>query len=355
LEQNLGIERKGRDMNVELLRILLMLMIVTLHYLSQGGFLSAAPAGSRGAVSIWTLEIFSFVGVNGFVMISGYYLAQSEFKLRKLITLIVQIVFTSSVIYLIFAAFGLAPLTRHDVFGAFFPILTGKYWFVTSYVAMYCLVPFLNMVIKSASKRQMQGLIALLSLMFCTWRAFFPPLTMMNTDGGYNVVWLVCLYFFAAYLRLYWDYKINKYIYLAVYILCCAFVTWRKCMGDGNFLSYVSVPITAAAVALFLFFREVRIRNTVLKKVIGFFSPLTFGVYLISENIWFRKELYTSILHTKQFVNTPSMAYMIPVSILAVFLGCALLDYLRSLLFKPLLNSMQYKQFCEKLSNKLAA
>jgi hypothetical protein len=126
-------------------------------------------------------------------------------------------------------------------------------------------------------------------------------------------------------------------------------------MGDGNFLSYVSVPITVAAIALFLFFREVRIRNTVLKKVIGFFSPLTFGVYLISENIWLRKELYTSILHTKQFINTPSMIYIIPLSIFGVFFGCALLDFIRSLIFKPLLNSMQYKQFCEKITKKLAA
>jgi hypothetical protein len=213
----------------------------------------------------------------------------------------------------------------------------------------------LNAAVHNVTKRQLQGLVLLLSLMFCSWRAFFSPLTMMNTDGGYNVVWLVCLYFFAAYLRLYWNYKINKWIYLAVYFLCCAFVLWKKYTGNNDFLSYISIPITVAAISLFLFFRDVRISSPLPAKIIGFISPLTFGVYLISENVWLRSILYTKILQTKLYLGTPQAVYVIPISILAVFTGCILLDFIRSILFKPLLNSIVFKDVCVKIEDKMAA
>ncbi len=355
LKKDTATGRKTRDMNVELLRIILMLMVVTLHYLSHGGILDATPLGGSHDIFIWGLETLSFIGVDGFVIISGYYMSDSDFKLKKLFSLVLQIVFTSIVIYLLFAVLGLAPFTRYDTFGAFFPIITGKYWFVTSYVCLYCLTPFLNAVVRNVTKRQLQALVILLSLMFCSWRAFFSPLTMMNTDGGYNVVWLVCLYFFAAYLRLYWDFKINKWIYLAVYFLCCGFVLWNKCQGNDDFLAYISVPITTAAIALFLFFREVKINSSVWSRIIGFISPLTFGVYLISENIWLRSILYTKILQTQLFIGTPQIVYAIPMSILAIFFGCILIDFVRSILFRPLLSSMLFQDICGKIEDKMAA
>jgi hypothetical protein len=355
LDRNLEDTRKVRNTNIELLRIILMVMIVTLHYLSHGGILDSTPAGSKNYIFVWALETLSYVGVDGFVIISGYYLVGSEFKMRKLLTLIVQIVSTSAIIYFIFAALGLAPFTRGDTFGALFPIITGKYWFATSYVGLYCLVPFLNAVVKAATKRQMQGLVLLLSLMFCSWRTFFSQLTTMNTDGGYNVVWLVCLYFFAAYLRLYWNYKLNKGIYLAGYLLCCAFVLWRKYIGNSAFLSYVSVPITIAAISLFLFFREIKIKNSLCNKIISFIAPLTFGVYLISENIWFRSVLYTRILRTNLFLHSPTIVSIIPASIIAIFVGSMLIEQVRTMIFRPLIGSKGFKDVCDNISNSLAA
>jgi len=346
--------RKSRNMNIELLRILLMVMIVTLHYLSHGGILDSTPVGSKNYFFVWSLESFSYIGVDGFVIISGYYLANSEFKMRKFLALIVQIMSTSAIIYFVFVSLGLTRLTLGDTFGAFFPVLTGKYWFATSYIGLYCLVPFLNIVVKTVTKRQMLGLVLLLSAMFCSWRVFFPRLTTMNTDGGYNVVWLVCLYFFAAYLRLYWDFKIHKSIYLASYILCCIFVLWENFIGNRAFLSYVSVPITIAAISLFLFFRDVNIKNSLCKKVICFVSPLTFGVYLISENIWLRSLLYTKILHISLYLKSPNIVFIIPFSIIAIFVASMLIEKVRSLLFKPLISSVWFENISNKISSILA-
>lgn len=344
--------KKNRNMSIELLRIILMLMIVTLHYMGQERILKSVPHSSANYFFVWTLEAFCDVGVNGFVIISGYYLAASTFKMRKLLILILQIMSTSVILYFVFAALGFAPISKRNIFGAFFPILTGKYWFATSYIGLYCLVPFLNMVVKNTTRQQMRVLVLLLAAMFCSWNAFLPFLTTMDTNGGYHVVWLVCLYFFAAYLRLHWDYHFNKYIYMAGFVLCVAFVSWKKCTGNSEFLSYVSVPITIASILLFLFFKELKIENHAVSKVVGFISPLTFGVYLISDNVWFRSVLYSKILPTAApFYESLQLVWFIPASVIGIFVVCMMLEQVRKLIFAPVINSATFRNLCEKITN----
>ena len=343
---------KNRNMNIELLRIVLMLMIVTLHYRGQERILESVPHADANYFFVWTLEAFCDVGVNGFVLISGYYLAGSAFKIRKLFVLILQIMTTSVILYFLFTALGFAPITRHDIFGAFFPILTGKYWFVTSYVGLYCLVPFLNMVVKNTTKQQMRVLVLLLMGMFCSWNAFFPFLTSTDTNGGYHVTWLVCLYFFAAYLRFHWDYHFNKYLYLTGFLLCGVFVSWQKWTGNARFLSYISVPITIASILLFLFFKELNIQNHAVNKVIGFISPLTFGVYLISDNVWFRSVLYSKILPSAApLFESPHLVWFIPVSVIAIFVACMLLEQIRKMIFAPVIKSEGFRKLCDGIAN----
>lgn len=348
--QNAGNTRKNRNMNIELLRIILMLMIVTLHYLGHEGILESALTGNK-FILVWTLETFCYVGVNGFVIISGYYLVSSTLKIKKLLALILQIVSTAAIIYITFVALGLAPISKQNALGAIFPVLTGRYWFATSYIGLYCLVPFLNIIVKNTTKQQMQVLLFLLSALFCSWNAFFPILTTVTTQGGYSVVWLVCLYFFSAYLRLYWKYDINKYIYLLGFVLCCLFVAWKKCTGNALFLSYVSVPITIASLLLFLFFRDVKIKNHLLRNAIAYVSPLTFGVYLISDNVWMRSVLYSKILYTTgHSFGSSEIVWIIPASVIAIFVGSMLLEQVRRLIFAPLINSGTYQRLCDKIS-----
>ena len=56
------------------MRILAMLMIVCLHYLSKGGAL-ANPTGELTAVgcTAWLIEAFCLSAVNVYVLISGYF------------------------------------------------------------------------------------------------------------------------------------------------------------------------------------------------------------------------------------------------------------------------------------------
>ena len=72
-----------RQGNFELLRIISMVMIVTLHYLKKGGLLSANE-GSVVYYFAWTLEALCLISVNSYVFISGYFTKTKTFKLSDI-------------------------------------------------------------------------------------------------------------------------------------------------------------------------------------------------------------------------------------------------------------------------------
>ena len=77
--------KKDRQMNYELLRIIAMLMIVCLHYLSKGGALGDPKQElTTNGYLAWLIEAFCLVAVNVYVLISGYFGVDSQnFTIRK--------------------------------------------------------------------------------------------------------------------------------------------------------------------------------------------------------------------------------------------------------------------------------
>lgn len=72
---------KRRQANFELLRMLAMLMVVTMHFLSHTGSLPEAGNGlTERTVAAILIEAFCIVAVNVYVFISGYFLSESGFS-----------------------------------------------------------------------------------------------------------------------------------------------------------------------------------------------------------------------------------------------------------------------------------
>ena len=72
--------KKERQLNYELLRIIAMLMIVSLHYLGKGGLLGnpARQDMTAAGYTAWLAEAFCLVPVNVYVLISGYFGVDSD-------------------------------------------------------------------------------------------------------------------------------------------------------------------------------------------------------------------------------------------------------------------------------------
>lgn len=70
-----------RNANIELLRILSMTMVLVLHCLSWSGALEYLEGINYWVY--WWLEALCIVAVDVFVLISGYFMIKSRFKLRN--------------------------------------------------------------------------------------------------------------------------------------------------------------------------------------------------------------------------------------------------------------------------------
>ena len=92
---------KSRNSNIELLRIISIIMIVISHYCVH------SPVGIEVSdlnigITRFLLEFLTFGNFGSilFVLISGYYLINSKgIKLQKLLKLVFQILFYSIIIY----------------------------------------------------------------------------------------------------------------------------------------------------------------------------------------------------------------------------------------------------------------
>lgn len=84
-----------RSSNIELFRILLMLIIIANHYVVNSGTTSLYDYAHISASMVF-LQIFGFGGkmaINCFLLISGYFMILAEYDKKKLIRLYAEIKF----------------------------------------------------------------------------------------------------------------------------------------------------------------------------------------------------------------------------------------------------------------------
>lgn len=195
-------------MGIEALRILAMLLIVGHHYLFHGGVLQTSLFSTNYLLG-WFINAFCYVGVDCYVLISGYFLVKSPgFKIKKAFKLWIQIFFYSVAIFLLFSSLNIIPFVWNELLKASFPVLRKAYWFVTAYMWLYFLSTYLNKFITKLSKRDYQKLIALLLLVF----SILPLLGAdpLHVNKGYNLMWFIVLYFIGGYIRLFDDFNEKK-------------------------------------------------------------------------------------------------------------------------------------------------
>lgn len=86
---------KGRSSNIELFRIVLMLIIIAHHYVVNSGIATLYDYAHISANMVF-LQIFGFGGkmaINCFLLISGYFMILTEYDKKKLIRLYTEIKF----------------------------------------------------------------------------------------------------------------------------------------------------------------------------------------------------------------------------------------------------------------------
>ena len=291
--------------NFENLRILAMAMVVTLHYSFKGLMVSpVCDNGLANNIILWLIPAFAMCAVNVYVLISGYFLVESEFKISRLVSLIVQVLEYSIVVSVIMLATGLvdvSAMSLYDFIAIIFPIGTEMYWFISAYVVMYLLSPLLSAGAKAISKRNL-GIVITVLLVLITLEKTILPVSLPLDRAGYDFGWFVVLYLIAAYIRLYGIGLLedNKAFSWIMYVLS-ALMIWATQVGFGKCYADTGISIfkryseistdynyvfcLTAALGLFYGFKNLKLneesRWAEIARKIG---PMTLGVYLLHEH-----------------------------------------------------------------------
>lgn len=292
-----------RQVNFELLRIVAMLMIISLHYMVKGWAATPFPFTAKEhpvGVFAWLIEAFCIVAVNCYVLISGYFLVESVWKPGRVVSLLCQVLFYSLLVpvLLLFAGeVSLADLDIYNWIGYLFPFATEHYWFATAYLVMYLFAPFLAAGIQKINKRELQILLALLLAFFSLEKTIVP--VYLTTDRyGYDFGWFLCLFVVAGYIRLYGIPWLEKRSHaVGLYAISCLLI-WQLSLFSNTlgreidaFVHYADMPYTynhllclVGSVSLFYVFKNMRIREGRFAGMVRKLAPGTFGVYLLHEH-----------------------------------------------------------------------
>ena len=104
-----------------------------------------------------------------------------------------------------------------------FPVTFGEYWFVTCYLLLFILSPFLNILVKNLKKEDYKKLLMILTIVFVFLKFFIPETFTFDKTSGYGIIWFIILYLFSGYIRLHYVSNINKYVYLLGWFICSVF------------------------------------------------------------------------------------------------------------------------------------
>lgn len=287
---------KKRNSGIELLRIILILCVILMHYIERGG-------GQYNNVGfnydcLLFIECACVGAVDAFILISGYYLCKTSKR-----TLIKPLKLLLMVAIIRVAHYVLTSLRSGNVIdvSVLLPMLIPHNWFLILYIALYFISPLFNVVFKYLTKTLVKRFLLVAIILFSVWttswdtflNAFSLDTNWMSTIGmygdqrGYNIVNFCLMYCIGAYIRIYGienKYSATKLI-LVVILLIFAIFGWSLIykIFTGRVVQipryYCSPLVILLATSVFLLFAKKSFHSA----IINCLSRATFMVFITHE------------------------------------------------------------------------
>ena len=348
-------EKKGKSVmynqrtsNIELLRIIAMLMVVLGHYYLKGGF----PDDSLMNPSKLLLQFFgawSKIAVDIFVIISGYFLVTQEFRWRKLVKFF-SCTYFWSLGTLAFALFILnLDVSKSVVVKALNPF-TPLNWFARAYLILYIIFPALNKLINRISKRKLAVIISIMTTIF-----YIVPTIKGISLGGYlnSLFMFTDMYFIGAYIRLYINQEFERTIEFmggtsaAIFFLAILIFDYlgrydSYYINKEHIMKFAFVGCNIfgllISISIFVWFKNLQLSYN---KYINMMASTTFAVYLIHDNGLISGWLWNNLIRAYRVYDTVWLIPHMLLTAICIFVCCTLLEYVRIMAVeKPLMKRM---------------
>lgn len=350
-----------RLLSLDLLRIVSMCMIITLHFISYSNISDDVFSFSKIGLLNTILHSICNVAVNCYILISGYFCIKNKFKITKIYKLVIEVFVYSMIIYIIMILTNRINFRVKEFFFNFFPVLTRQYWFITSYLGVYIVSPFLRMFVNRINRFEHLSVIITGFLLFVLYYNLFFFCDNLNFGGATGIVWFIYLYLCAMYIFKYyegkgWKREVKNYIIIVVLALLSRFpfyilylITNKNIFLQGASIFdsvYNSIFPFVASISLFKVFLNISIEEKS-TKIFNILSVSSWYIYILHENKYIREILWGKIDY-KNFVNNSVIRYAI------CWIGIIISIYILGLCIsfvinKILLNTLLKKKTLDKI------
>lgn len=333
---------KKRNINIEVLRIISMLMIVY-HHFSVHSDWNFPQSFSKRAYLVESVGNFGKIGVIIFVLITGYFSAGQTLKLKKILRLSNNVRF-----YTLLAIVVLFVLQRNITMNIFisslFPLVFQEYWFITNYVILILFQPLLASFFKYDKEKKLKY--------FCTLTMclYLPSIvgTFLNIENYFipDEMLAFLLISFAGHLLHEYNTELcTKYVKI-VRILCVLtfILVLLKPILMFNFANYFafsnsfltgvnSLNALLFSCTFFVVVQGIRIPES---QLVLSTSLLVFDVYLIHDNSILRPIIWKDIFKNSMYFNSKWLPIIVIFEPLLVFICCLLIAKIKQFLTKIL-------------------
>lgn len=344
-----------RASNLELLRILCMLLIIGDHLTGQGGIADYSTLPSSFVFCL--IGCGSRIACTVFVLVGSWFMCEQPFKTRRPLSLWLSLWLYTVPVTLLCRLAGL-DVSLGALRWALFPASTRQLWFISDYLLLLLCVPLLNRLLRGLSRPAHRGLLAVLAVPLIVYPTLF------GENGAVSdTAWMFLYeYLLIAYLRRWPDNRLAHLLQhraaalglglgLPLLNTILRAVLETRGLTDGKAFQYMAyyrtalgaLPNLLAALALFYLFKGLDLGCV---RWVNALAGTTLGVYILHQVPAFRGFLWNGLLQAE--AHHGSVGYTL-LAILAVFLGCAAVDALRTaLVMRPLENTRLFKALCEK-------
>lgn len=331
-----------RESNFEVLRTIAMFFIVVYHCLTHGvggdyGFSMTNTVSFSNLLFSDFMLVFSSIAVNLYVMISGYFLVDLNFKLSRIVRTWTNALFYSCIITVVFMTFQIVPFNITTLGKSFFPISTDAYWFVTQYLGLLILSPFLALIARQISYRQYLFLLIGGAFICLSIIPDFPMGKRFHVAHGNSVWSFAYLFFIAGFIKHHVTKKNTVRLLATIILVTLLLLTYEVILGyrresiSLRWLDYNGIPFVLS-VLVFLLVRQTKVPENWFWNLLVKAAPYTFGVYLIHDHLLMRGWLWTTTSLTSQ-CDTLAFPLIVIGLCLAIFVICACMDAIRKQLF----------------------
>ncbi len=326
-----------RESNIELFRIITMILIVAHHYVVNSGLLDLMYKDpmSYNSIFLFIFGAWGKIGINCFVFITGYFMCKSNITVKKFIKLLFEIMFYRIAIYIIFALAGYERLSMGSILKLFIPVRNISDGFTDCYLVFFLFIPFINVLLNNLTQRKH---ILLIILSLFTY-SFFGSVPGFSVTMNY-VSWFMVLYFISSFVRIYPNHLFNKTliwgllsIFSVLISIVSIFVSIKLYGRFGIYSLYYFIVDSNKLLAvitgfsLFMFFKSI---NIPYNKFINVVASSTFGVLLIHANSdAMRQWLWKDTLNNVGIYNSPYLCVHAICSVLVIFAICIVIDQIR--------------------------